>query len=172
VELDGKLPAILRGVAKPTDAAERLALANLCTIKKLPGAAARFFDEAFAAQPALAEDLSKWYRYSAACSAALAGCRQGKDQPSLDDKTRARWRKQALAWLRADLAVWTKQLVSGHAEARAEVRNTLEHWQHDPDLAGLREEAALAKLPEAERKAWLQLWGEVHKLHERAHGQE
>ena len=42
------------------------------------------------------------------------------------------------------------------------------HWQNDGDLAGIRDEAALAKLPEAERKEWQGLWGDVKALLERA----
>jgi hypothetical protein len=163
VELDGKLPAILRGEAKPADATERIALANLCLLKKLPGAA-RFFEEAFDTQPALADDVRTGNRYNAACAAALAACGQGQDNPPLNEESRARWRKQALAWLRADLTVWTKQLTSGKPEAQAAVRKTLEHWRHDPDLAGLREEAALAKLPEAGREPCRQLWADVQAL--------
>ena len=42
-------------------------------------AAARFYEEAFAAQPKLADDLGAAHRYNAACAAALAGCGQSKD---------------------------------------------------------------------------------------------
>jgi hypothetical protein len=44
------------------------------------------------------------------------------------------------------------------------VRQRLERWQQDPDLAGLRGEAALARLPEAEQKMCRQLWAEVKTL--------
>jgi hypothetical protein len=37
----------------------------------------------------------------------------------------------------------------------------LRHCERDPDLAGVRDEAALAKLPEEERKAWQALWADV-----------
>src|SRR5262249_37446003 len=42
VELDEKLPALLRGDSKPRDAAEQIELAGLCETKGLPAAAARF----------------------------------------------------------------------------------------------------------------------------------
>jgi serine/threonine-protein kinase len=167
-ELDARLPAIVRGSARPADAAERIELGNLCLLKKRPAAAARFFEEALRERPALAEDLKTSNRYNTACAAALAGCGQGQDGPPLDGSTRSRWREQALAWLRADLTAWTKQLAGGKPEARAEVRQQLEHWQRDPDLAGLRDEAALAMLPEAERTACRQLWAEVQKLLDQA----
>jgi hypothetical protein len=38
-----------------------------------PFAAARWYSEAFAAQPKLADDLNAGHRYEAACAAALAG---------------------------------------------------------------------------------------------------
>jgi hypothetical protein len=44
----------------------------------------------------------------------------------------------------------------------------LRGWQADPDLAGLREEAALARLPEAEREACRKLWADVADVLHRA----
>jgi hypothetical protein len=40
----------------------------------------------------------------------------------------------------------------------------------DPDLAGVRDLGALAKLPEAERTEWATLWGEVGGLLAKAAG--
>ena len=45
----------------------------------------------------------------------------------------------------------------------------LAYWQRDRDLAGLRDKAALAKLPEEERAAWGMLWVEVASLLQRAY---
>jgi hypothetical protein len=44
------------------------------------------------------------------------------------------------------------------------VQQTLQHWQKDSDLNSVRGQDALAKLPEAERAAWQQLWADVEKL--------
>ena len=148
-----KLPAILAGKARPSDALETLGFAQLCYDKKLHGASARFWAEAFQAQPKLAEDMQAQNRYNAACAAALAGCGQGKDDPPLDDAAKARWRKQAIDWLKADLAAWSKVLESGPPQARQAISKTLQHWKADPDLAGIRDDAALAKLPADEQKA-------------------
>jgi serine/threonine-protein kinase len=41
-------------------------------------------------------------------------------------------------------------------------------WQQAPDLAGIRDPAALAKLPESERKECEALWAEVQALIDRA----
>ena len=38
------------------------------------------------------------------------------------------------------------------------------HWKQDPDLAGVREAEALAKLPPGEHKAWQTLWSDVDSL--------
>jgi hypothetical protein len=44
------------------------------------------------------------------------------------------------------------------------------HWQADPDLTGVRTPEMLAKLPEAERQPWQQLWNEVADRLKRAQG--
>ena len=128
----------------------------------------RLYADAFAADPKAAGDLKASHRYNAACVASLAAAGQGEGAATLNDNERTRLRKQALDWLRADLALRTKQLESGQPADRAEFRRAMQHWQRDSDLAGLRDEAPLAKLPEAERKAWQALWGEVRALLMRA----
>jgi hypothetical protein len=99
------LPKVLEGLVQPRDAAERIAFADLCRkpLKQRYAAAARFYAEAFAAEPKLAEDLRVQARYNAACAATVASCGQGKDAAGLNAKERPRLRRQALAWLRADL---------------------------------------------------------------------
>jgi serine/threonine-protein kinase len=162
--LEGKLPAFLKGEFKPTDATERLALASVCAAKKLHHTATRLYTEAFAADPKRADDLNAGHRYNAACAAALAGCGQGKDAPKPDDKDRARLRLLALGWLRADLALWSNQAQKATSAARAAVQKTLQHWQKDANLAGVRDGAALEKLPEGERGEWNKLWSDVAAL--------
>jgi hypothetical protein len=39
-----------------------------------------------------------------------------------------------------------------------------EHWKEDSDLAGIRDPAVLAKLPQDERTLCQQLWGDVDGL--------
>ena len=161
-DLDDKLAAILVNKARPADNAERLELAKFCqTYKRQYAAAVRFFAAAFADAPTLEVDMVAGHRYNAACAAALAGCGQGADQPVPDEQARTRWRKQALNWLQADLALWGDRLQNGRPPDQDRARQQLQHWQCDPDLAGLREEAALAKLPPAEREGCRKLWAEV-----------
>ena len=56
------------------------------------------------------------------------------------------------------------QLKDATAESRATALRTLQHWQRDPDLAGVRDAEALAKLPETERDEWGSLWLDVVRL--------
>jgi hypothetical protein len=166
--LDARLPAFLAGTEKPSSAAERLELRELCHVKELYAAAARFSRDAFVAEPKLAEDVAAGTRYYAACNAALAGCGQGKDAADLDDAERARWRRQALEWLRLDLAWCGKALEGGKAQSLALVRSKMRYWQNDGDLAGVRGKDALARIPAEERKEWERLWAEVDALTRRA----
>ncbi len=124
--------------------------------------------DAFQAEPKLAGDMQAGNRYNAACAAALAGSGQGKDDPPLDEPAKARWRKQAIDWLKADLAAWSKVLEKSPPVARQSISETLKHWEVDSDLAGLREAAALAKLPDDEQKACRALSAEVEALLKKA----
>jgi len=86
VQLKARLPGALGGKEKSKDATELLAFAQLCLPPYSPhyAASARFFSEAFAVEPKLAENLQASHRYNAACAAALSGCGQGKDADKLD----------------------------------------------------------------------------------------
>jgi hypothetical protein len=55
---------------------------------------------------------------------------------------------------------------------KAKVAPTLQHWKEDTDLAGIRDEKELAKLPEDERAAFKRLWNDVDQLLTRANGSE
>ena len=138
-------------------------MAEWCQIKKFHHTAAGLYAAAFAAEPKLADDLKAGHRYNAARHAALAAAGQGEDASKLD-KERTRLRKQALEWLRADLALHSKQLEAGKPADRSQPQSTLRHWQQDSDLASVRDTAALAKLPADERKACAQLWADVAAL--------
>jgi hypothetical protein len=124
----------------------------------------RFWSDAFERQPGLAEDLRAGNRYDAACVAAVAAAGKGEDLPAPDDAAKAGLRGQARDWLGAELAAWAKGLDAGDPQARSLVAQTLPHWQTDPDLAGVRDRDALAKLPADERRAWEALWKDVAAL--------
>jgi serine/threonine protein kinase/Flp pilus assembly protein TadD len=169
IELEARLPKVLRGEAQPRDADDAVVLAQLSQEKKkLYAGAARLYGAAFARDPRLADDLDALHRYNAACAAALAGCGRGEDATGLGEEERARLRRQALDWLRADLAPYTG-LAGGPAEVRAFVQKTMRHWLQDADLAGVRGKA-LAELPETERRTWARLWADVEKTLTKAQG--
>jgi serine/threonine-protein kinase len=168
VALDARFEAIFRGTEKPASAVELIELARVGTFKKLHATAARFHAEAFAVQPKLAEAVTAGARFSAACAAALAGCGQGTDADQLDVEARARWRRQALAWLRQDLTWWDKALAGGNVQASAQARQWLQRWQTDGNLECVRGKDRLARLPDEERKQWEQLWSDVVALLRRA----
>jgi serine/threonine-protein kinase len=167
--LEGRLPAVLRGDDKPPPD-QCLGFAELCLRTKRYRTAARLYADAFAAQPKLVDDPQADHRYNASCAAVRAAAEQGTETAKLDDKERARLRKQALNWLQADLAAQTK-LLEGWLPAQAHhTRDKIRHWQKDPDLASLRQPEALARLPQAERRDWQQLWADVTTLLEKSHG--
>jgi len=184
------LRAFLRGEYQPLDNDERLALVGICQFEGRCHAAARLYADAFASDPAWADDLTSACRsraalgdkqpvgrveelatecrYPAARCAALAGCGLGEDEAKLSAAERSHWRTQARQWLRADLAVWAKTLDGGFRAPRVAVSRLLTHWQADPDQAGLREPSALDTLSVDERKECLALWKEVAAVLNRA----
>jgi hypothetical protein len=129
-----------------------------------PALAARLYGAVLTAVPARGDDRKAALRFRAARAAALAGCGRGNDDPRPDEAARAGLRKHAMEWLRADLSLWTKHLDPGTEAARGEVREALPRWKADPDLAGIRDAEALAKLPAEEQEAWRKLWSEVASL--------
>jgi tetratricopeptide (TPR) repeat protein len=153
-EMRRRLPNVLAGKDQPKDAAEWLLLAQLCRMRQgqdFPSAV-RFFREAFARYPALAEDLEVASRYSAACAAVLVGCGEAQRKP-----VGAQMRQQALDWLRADLEARSRLL----DQAPIWVAESLRLWLEDPDLKPVRYPDWLASLPEPEQKAWKKLWDDV-----------
>jgi tetratricopeptide (TPR) repeat protein len=168
-QADERLPAALQGKYQPKNTAERMGFAQICVrFRGLYANAARFFEEAFAEQPALAADLQMQHRYNAACAAALAGCGQGKDADGLDEKALSSLRRQALDWLRADLSAWSKVGERDPDRSLPAIARTMRHWLEDADFAGVRGENALSRLPDVERQPWRQLWADVADLRDRA----
>ncbi len=168
VALADRLPALLRGEDQPKGGAERLDLAQFGYETKHFVAATRLWAEALNANPKLADDMLAGHRYNAACAAALAGCGEGKDDPKPDEAARAKLRGQALGWLKGELAAWTNRLESSPPQVPPLVIRTLVHWKADPDLVGVRDQSALAKLPKAESEEWRLLWAKVDDLLKRA----
>lgn len=155
------VPAFMDGKHHPRDNDERLALLGACQFANRTRAMARLYADAFAAAPSLADELAAGHRYNAARAAALAGCGHGADATGLADDERARLRDQARQWLRADLAVHVRTFEAGSTTTRGAVRLALTRWRNEPDLAGLRDPAALETLATNERQECLAFWAEV-----------
>ena len=169
LELDGQLPDILAGKASPAGPTEQLELAAFCvSYKEHYRAAAGFFADAFRAEPKLAGDLNAQNRYHAACAAALAAAGRGRDAGRLPERVVLTLRRQALRWLRADLAAYTQLAGRDDPKLRQTIRQRLGHWQKDADLAPVRDAEALNKLPDHERDAWRRLWADVDALRRKA----
>jgi serine/threonine-protein kinase len=103
------------------------------------------------APPALASVLLRAARADIATAAG-----QGSKASQLSESERSHMRRDALARLRANLALMVKRLHAGKAADWS-----VADWQTDPALASVREPAALAKLPDAERAEWQRLWADV-----------
>jgi serine/threonine-protein kinase len=95
-------------------------------------------------------------RYDAACVAVRVSVGQGFEAKRLGEAERVGLRRQALNWLRADLELRSELLKDGKAGDWP-----FAAWQTDPALAGVRDPAALANLPDAEREPWKRLWADV-----------
>jgi hypothetical protein len=52
----------------------------------------------------------------------------------------------------------------GSSSENARIRRTLQHWQKDPDLAGIRDPDVVAKLRPDEQEACKKLWSDVAAL--------
>jgi serine/threonine-protein kinase len=166
--LDARLSVVLKGEA-PKSNTERLELAQRAYDKALH-AAARLWDEALETDPKLSEDRRARYRYNASRAASLAAIGQGKDDPPRDDAVKAKLRRQALDWLKAELSAWKRAAETVEPATKGMVAKTLADWKEDADLAAIRDARALAKLPEAARKQWQSLWADVDALLKRARG--
>jgi hypothetical protein len=116
--------------------------------------------------PRIRDESDESQRYIAACTALLLG----SGGPPPDDAERAKQRRQALEWLKADLDLRKRQLESGTPEARAGILQVVRHLRIDRDLAGVRDPERLAKLPGEEQTAWRSYWAEVDVLERKARG--
>ena len=168
--IDARLSAVLAAKAPLKSDAERIGLAVRAYEKSLYAASARLYTAALASDPKLAGDRQVQHAYNAACAAALAGTGRGKDDPPPDETAKGKLRDQAREWLKAELAAWSKVLERGPAQMKTGVSQTLKHWKADADIAGIRDEIEMAKLPEVERAALQQLWKDVDQLLVRATG--
>jgi serine/threonine-protein kinase len=159
--LDRLLSAYQRGEGRldPADVLDLACFAGFET--KAHRTAARLYARALAARPAVANRVENRLRYHAACNALRA---VGEAVAGLSARQRARWRKQALDWLRADLAGWEQRLTGQAPEARAGALRFVGDLAGDRDVAAVRDLALLTRLPAEERDGWVRFWQDVTAL--------
>jgi tRNA A-37 threonylcarbamoyl transferase component Bud32 len=88
----------------------------------------------------------------------------GDPIPPVVDAARARLRQQARELLRAEVAAQAQRLSSASPAEAAAARQVIEGLRGLPVLAGVRDPAALADLPEPERREWQALWRGIEGL--------
>jgi tetratricopeptide (TPR) repeat protein len=161
VKWRARLDALVAGRAKPASPTEAVEFADLFTrpAQRRYILAVQFYSGAFAANPALADDLTNYRRYNAACCAVLAAAGKDEEMTVLGVEEWGYLTGLALKWLRADLAHWTSQ--AKDPKRRQQVSDQLTHWKKDSDLAAVRDPAWLAAMSPADRKAWEALWRDV-----------
>src|SRR5262249_34781901 len=156
VELERRLAA---GKPEPANAKESNEFGDVCFRKKRYADAVEFYRRAIEQDPKWAATFSP---YRAPCAPPPAAAGRGRASRRADAPRRAELRKQALAWLRQDLEGLAR--AAGDAKERPEVAARLRLWVRHPDLAGLRDGAALAGLPADEQEARKRLWADVYAL--------
>jgi serine/threonine-protein kinase len=163
--LEARHPGIWQGQVTGNLSPDELSIAarTLWNMQRF-AVSAQLLAGAFASRPELAERLG----YSAACAAAMVAGGNGEGASALAEKDRARWRQQALQWLKADLERKARQITRASVEACRELEAVLRQWLREPALAGLRDPVGLARLPAPERADWQKLWQEVEALRQRA----
>jgi serine/threonine protein kinase/tetratricopeptide (TPR) repeat protein len=159
-----KVPKVAAGEEKPAGLDEMHELAEMGLRLRWYVTSARLYADLLALDPKLALKRNGAL-YNGACAALLAGVGRGESAGKLAAEDRPKWRAQALRWLTEELTAWSR-LAERPAEV-ANARSALLHWRLDSDLAPVRDEAELKKLPEAEQAEWRKLWAAVAELEAR-----
>jgi serine/threonine-protein kinase len=164
------LPAFLEGKYQPLDNDERLAMLGACQFKQRFALIAGLYAEAFAADPSLDESLKTGRRYIAAQAAAQAASTQ--DAEHLTPEEQNKWRERSRQLLLADLAVLGTILTDAKPQDREKIRQfirqVMQFWRLDKQLAGVRDQEELNKLSAEEREKCLAVWTEADTLLRRA----
>jgi tetratricopeptide (TPR) repeat protein len=129
--------------------------ARLCTARGFYAVATYWYNHLFMSQD-----------YVTACARVQAGCGLGVDAHVLDDERRKQYRQTALTDLQYRLER-TEALLGANRTTVWEVRRTMHDFQLTPALSCVRDPAALAKLPAAERQEWQKFWQDVQQLLEK-----
>lgn len=165
---ESRLERIADGSDKEASALDLVLAGHLLMKRKRNAEAVACFARAFEMDGALAEDNTDANRLTASRAAMIAGAVGSEG----DSPARERLRKQALAWLREDLAMVTGKVDLSERENRASTNERYTRWCVSPDFASIREAESLARLGEAERGEWMRLWADVHELLDRVRSRQ
>jgi hypothetical protein len=150
VGLDALLARVREKSVEVTNPAKAMELSDFALRHRdCPRTAARLAEGAFARDRSLAEGPRSSHRMTAACAAAMASAGRGEDADGLDAGEKARLRKLALDWLRAELA-------AGPADRAPALLA-------EPALACVRDPSAQEALPAGEKAAWKAFWADVRE---------
>jgi hypothetical protein len=122
----------------------------------------RLYGWAFAAKPALADDLNAGHRYNAVCIALRAAAGRDEEMTTFGFEEWGYLTGLAQTWLRADLGLMSTQ--AKDTKKWPEVRQRLLRWKAVADMAIVREPSRRATMPPADQEAWASLWTEVDTL--------
>jgi hypothetical protein len=177
VTLTGQPPYTQAGQALAGDVSEALARLDRCGADaELIGLAKACLAPAPEARPADAAEVAgrvKRYRDEVAARQAqaervlwlrMATREGGAAVPPAADAARTQLRQQAWALLRVEVTAQARRLSDASPAEATAARQVLEVLRELPVLAGVRDPAALANLPEPERQRWQALWQEVEGL--------
>ncbi len=101
-------------------------------------------------------------RFAIAHAAVRAANGEGVNPPTPTE--RPALRRQALEWLRSDLATFEKAIANQPFFIKQEVKKMLEKWLSSPDLASVRDADELAKLTKGEQQEWNAFWTDVRRV--------
>jgi len=156
---------VLHG-AEPREAGEAAAFARIAYYQQRYRSSARLWRFALHRNGLPPRDRrhDRWdAAFCAACSAALAGTGKGNDSGESGEAERAEWQRQAVAWLDEALVAGRERLADGKIDKRV-LAWWLRNCKTAPELAGIRDEMYTAKLPDAERLAFRNLWAALSEL--------
>jgi Flp pilus assembly protein TadD len=161
---DGRMHEVATGRGKPATGTEAIELAERAHryLDRRYVLAVTLYGRAFAADPALADDLNAMHRYSAAWCAVLAAAGKDDQMTAFEVEEWGHLTGLAMGWLRADLTLRASQ--AKDPKQRRGVREALTSWKHDAGLASVRDPAWLAAMPPGDRKEWESLWADVDAL--------
>jgi eukaryotic-like serine/threonine-protein kinase len=165
LEMERKVGTYLNNGDLPETTQDVLAMIDLCrTYKQYHATAAGLYAGKINNTRTLAEDLERGHRFDAARSALLAASGHGRDPVNVNVEQQMALRKQAHAWLQADLAQWTKRLQERDVKALPGLLTRLPGWKYEPAFVAVRDSQKPGSLPKAEQADWLQLWSDLDQL--------